>query len=147
MSSMNKIDDNPGGISRPDPLKTRGREELIQWMEAYRASVGPAASGCEQILHDLLDSKALVSSSIDPLLELLEVLEILSADPVTISCAMLHVAGQEKEVTVIAVPTKRRRGSDGGGRRRRVRRRCGLPGACGRCGNCRCGQACSYSRQ
>ena len=98
MSSMNRIDDSPGGISRPDTRKSRGREELIQWMDAYRASVGPAASGCEQILHDLLDSKALAPSSIDPLLELLEVLEILSADPVTISCAMLHVAGQEKEV-------------------------------------------------
>jgi len=49
-------------------------------------------------LQELLTNKALTPSVIEPLLELLEILERLSADPVTINCAMVHVAGQKKEV-------------------------------------------------
>jgi hypothetical protein len=95
---MNRIDENPGGIPRPVAGKPRGRDELVQWAASYRASVGVATDTCVELLQRLLDSKALTPSAIDPLLELLEILERLSADPVTISCAMVHVAGQRKEV-------------------------------------------------
>jgi GTP pyrophosphokinase len=95
---MNRIDEYPGGISRPAADKPRGRAELMQWMAAYRASVGPAADSCEQLLLELLDLNALSASALDSLLELLDLLRMLSADPVTVSCAIVHVAGQEKEV-------------------------------------------------
>ena len=58
--------------------------------------MGPAADSCTELLQDLLDNQALTASAIDPLLELLEILDSLSADPVTISCAMVHVAGQAR---------------------------------------------------
>jgi GTP pyrophosphokinase len=96
---MNRIDEYPGGVSRPAADKPRGREELIRWMRAYRESVGPAADSCELLLQELLDLNALSSSSTENLLELLEILQMLSADPVTVSCAIVHVAGQDKEVS------------------------------------------------
>jgi len=95
---MNRFDDHPGGVSRPRQAKPRGRENLVGWLAGYRASVGPAADFCEQLLQDLLERNALPDSSIESLLELLEVLELLSADPVTVSCAMVHVAGEDREV-------------------------------------------------
>ncbi|MBT8049248.1 MAG: bifunctional (p)ppGpp synthetase/guanosine-3',5'-bis(diphosphate) 3'-pyrophosphohydrolase [Xanthomonadales bacterium] len=95
---MNRFEDNPGGLSRAVTAGPRGREELDRWMSSYRVSVGPAADSCEQLLRDLLKHKALPGTSIEPLLELLEVLEVLSADPVTVSCAILHVAGQHEEL-------------------------------------------------
>ncbi len=95
---MNRIDEYPGGISRPAADKPRGREELLEWMAAYRASVGTAAEDCEQLLLELLDREALSSASVDLLLELLEILQMLSADPVTVSCAIVHVCRQEKEI-------------------------------------------------
>jgi GTP pyrophosphokinase len=95
---MNRIEENPGGIPMPVAGKPRGRNDLVQWAASYRASVGPATDACVELLQDLLDSKALTPSAFDPLLELLEILERLSADPITISCAMVHVAGQRKEV-------------------------------------------------
>ncbi len=98
ISPMSRFDENPGGAARPQDEGPRGREQLVQWMTAYRASVGPAAGVCEKLLHDLLDINALSPVSIDSLLELLELLQMLSADPVTVSCAIVHVAGQQKEV-------------------------------------------------
>ena len=95
---MNRYEENPGGVPRPATVKARGRDELVQWVNSYRASVGAAADPCVDLLQVLLDDKALAPSAIDPLLELLEILESLLADPVTISCAMVHVAGQRKEV-------------------------------------------------
>ena len=95
---MSRYEENPGGVPRPATVKARGRDELVQWVNSYRASVGAAADPCVDLLQDLLDDKALAPSAIDPLLELLEILESLLADPVTISCAMVHVAGQRKEV-------------------------------------------------
>jgi GTP pyrophosphokinase len=95
---MNRVEEHPGGIPRPKTAKPRGQDELVQWMTAYRASVGVGAETCVALLQDLLAGKSLAPSAIDPLLELLEILESLSADPITISCAMVHVAGQRKEV-------------------------------------------------
>ena len=58
------------------------REELEQWATRYRQSAGSATVRCAALLDSLL------------MVELLEILETLSADPITISCAMVHVASQ-----------------------------------------------------
>jgi hypothetical protein len=76
---MDRIDEYPGGISRPAMDKPRGRKELIQWMTDYRASVGPAADGCEQLSLELLDSGVLSAAALDSLLELLDLLRMLPA--------------------------------------------------------------------
>jgi GTP pyrophosphokinase len=75
-----------------------GRSELEQWTTRYRESVGPAADSCISLLQDLVKSKSLKPASMDRLLELLRILEGLSADPITMSCAMIHAAGQDKAV-------------------------------------------------
>jgi hypothetical protein len=49
---------------------------------------GPGIS----LLQDLVESKSLKPASMDRLLELLRILEGLSADPITMSCAMIHAA-------------------------------------------------------
>ncbi|MCH8228617.1 MAG: hypothetical protein IIC63_09430, partial [Proteobacteria bacterium] len=67
---------------------------LELWVGAYRESVGPAAEDCVVLLQSLLAQKILKPSSGELLVELLEILEGLSADPITISCAVLHVAGE-----------------------------------------------------
>jgi GTP pyrophosphokinase len=71
----------------------RTREELEQWLAGYRDSVGPASDVCIQLLQDLYDAGAIGADATDRVGELLEILDALSADPITISCAMLHVAG------------------------------------------------------
>lgn len=95
---MSRLDENPGGKFRSDAGQPRGRNQLIQWMEAYRESVGPAAEACVSLLRDLFEHNALAPQALDPLLDLMELLQMLSADPVTVSCAMLHVAGEEKAI-------------------------------------------------
>ena len=75
-----------------------GRSELEQWTTRYRESVGPSADSCISLLQDLVESKSLKPASTDRLLELLRILEGLSADPITMSCAMIHAAGQDKAV-------------------------------------------------
>ncbi|NCF62541.1 MAG: RelA/SpoT family protein [Gammaproteobacteria bacterium] len=75
-----------------------GRSELEQWTTRYRESVGPSADSCISLLQDLVKSKSLKPASMDRLLELLRILEGLSADPITMSCAMIHAAGQDKAV-------------------------------------------------
>jgi GTP pyrophosphokinase len=95
---MNMSHDIPGGFPRPEPDQRRGKAELVQWVNHYKASVGPGADDCADLIARLLDTRSLKVSSIDRLLELLEILEKLSADPVTISCALLHVASLENEI-------------------------------------------------
>jgi GTP pyrophosphokinase len=75
-------------------LAHHSREELEQWAERYRASTGSATVGCAALLDQLFERQLLDAVSIDLMVELLEILESLSADPITISCAMIHVAGQ-----------------------------------------------------
>jgi GTP pyrophosphokinase len=95
---MNRIDDNAGGIPRHKGSGPRDKTHLLQWVDSYRASAGESAEGCVVLLHELLAGKAYSAAAIDRLLELLEILESLSADPITISCAAVHVAGLKKEV-------------------------------------------------
>ena len=70
------------------------RQELEQWAERYRASAGSATVRCAALLDQLFEQQLLDATSIDLMVELLEILEALSADPITISCAMIHVASQ-----------------------------------------------------
>jgi GTP pyrophosphokinase len=70
------------------------REELEQWAMRYRQSAGSATVHCAALLDSLFELKLLDEPAIDLMVELLEILEALSADPITISCAMVHVASQ-----------------------------------------------------
>jgi GTP pyrophosphokinase len=72
--------------------RRRSREDLEQWITRYRESVGPSSDHCVSLLQTLFDAGALDEITIDLLLELLETLESLLADPVTISCAIAHAA-------------------------------------------------------
>jgi GTP pyrophosphokinase len=72
--------------------------ELEKWTQRYRESAGPAADPCSQLLADLIRERMLTRNSADRMLELLVILEGLSADPITISCAMLHAAGAQRTV-------------------------------------------------
>jgi GTP pyrophosphokinase len=76
----------------------RGKDQLIQWSTRYAESAGTAAVDCAELVLRLLETHSLKESGIDRLLELLEILEGLSADPVTISCALVHVAGLDNEI-------------------------------------------------
>ena len=67
--------------------------ELGQWLADYRESVGPSAEVCRGLFDDLVRADALDGQSTDHAMELLETLDALSADPITISCALAHVAG------------------------------------------------------
>jgi len=70
------------------------RQELEQWATRYRESAGSATVRCAALLDSLFELKLLDAAAIDLLVELLEILETLAADPITISCAMVYVAGQ-----------------------------------------------------
>jgi GTP pyrophosphokinase len=73
--------------------RRRGRLELEQWVERYRHSAGSTRGDCVGLLAGLFENGLLEGESVDLLLELLEILESLSADPITVGCAMVHVAG------------------------------------------------------
>jgi GTP pyrophosphokinase len=75
-------------------IRHHSRRELDGWVGDYRASVGPAGDLCVEVLDALRDAEALDQGTVDLMLELLEILEALSADPITISSAMVHVAAQ-----------------------------------------------------
>ena len=83
-----------GNMKRTPKHKKGGLKALELWVGTYRKSVGPAAEDCVVTLHSLLAQKMLKPSSCELLVELLEILEGLCADPITISCAVLHVAGE-----------------------------------------------------
>jgi GTP pyrophosphokinase len=92
--------------------KPRTREELESWMADYRRSVGPASDVCVTLLQDLYGAGALDDESTDQVSELLETLDALSADPITICCAMVHVAavdGTDLSVIVEQLPEPVRR--------------------------------------
>ena len=81
----------------------RTRAELEQWLGAYCDSVGPGSDICLTLLQDLYAAGALRGEATDQLMELLETLDALSADPITICCAMTYVAGlDEVDISVIA---------------------------------------------
>jgi GTP pyrophosphokinase len=81
---------NAGGRAR---APRHSRSELERWVQGYRERAGAGSELCVKLLDQLFEQRLLDAASIDMMLELLQVLEGLSADPITISCAMLHVAG------------------------------------------------------
>jgi GTP pyrophosphokinase len=95
---MNTQRNKPQGISQTQAEKQRGKAELVQWAIDYKASVGAGADDCVDLISQLLETQSLKLSSIDQLLDLLIILERLLADPVTISCALVHVASLENEI-------------------------------------------------
>ncbi len=81
------------------------RQELEHWAVRYRESVGQSSEVCVTLLQSLFDNRFLNRSDIDRMMELLEILEALSADPITISCAMVHVAGHDGRDVSASVET------------------------------------------
>jgi GTP pyrophosphokinase len=86
--------ENLAGPSKTTGSATRRVADLEVWLKAYRDSVGEGGEICEELVHSLSADKLIDASAADLTLELLEILEALSADPVTISCAIYHVANQ-----------------------------------------------------
>jgi GTP pyrophosphokinase len=70
------------------------RQALLDWMADYRHSAGDAAEICESVLGSLLGSSLSGRPAQSQLLELLQILQGLSPDPRTVTCAMLWVAHQ-----------------------------------------------------
>jgi hypothetical protein len=80
-----------------DRVLHHSRAELKEWAARYRQSAGAtradSASLPETLLDTLFEHELLDPLATDMLVELLEILESLSADPITMSCAIVHVAG------------------------------------------------------
>jgi GTP pyrophosphokinase len=70
------------------------QQGLRQWLDGYRASVGPAAESCAALLASHESAGGLGPDCRARMLELLGVLRALSPDPVTVSCAMILAAEQ-----------------------------------------------------
>ena len=69
-------------------------QTLDQWVQRYRESVGPSADVCIELAQELQMPGTLPRSGLEQTLELLTVLQPLSPDPVTVSCAMFLAAEQ-----------------------------------------------------
>ncbi len=95
---MNRLPEKNGSATADAVGRCRGKDELIQWSAHYTQSAGTAGVDCSALVSQLLESGSLKESAIDRLLELLDILERLSADPVTISCALVHVASLDNAI-------------------------------------------------
>ena len=67
---------------------------LTQWFSDYRESVGSKADNCLALYRQLEDLGNIHRDNAEPTLELMQLMETLSADPNTVSCALLLAAGQ-----------------------------------------------------
>jgi len=65
---------------------------LVAWLQAYRDSVGGAAESCLRLYEILRPGMMADRENLQMLLELLNVMSMLSPDPHTVNCAMLFVA-------------------------------------------------------
>ncbi|HSM68962.1 MAG TPA: HD domain-containing protein, partial [Xanthomonadales bacterium] len=72
-------------------------QALQQWLDGYRHSVGESAQICSAVLDGVLAGALDGPGGQAQLLEILRILEDLSADPRTMCCAMLWVAHQHGE--------------------------------------------------
>lgn len=70
---------------------------LIDWLQAYRDSVGEPAEECLQLFAKLQPGKLGAGNNLLLLQDLLNVMSGLSPDPHTVSCAMLFVASEGGE--------------------------------------------------
>jgi GTP pyrophosphokinase len=91
MSIPTRILEDGLQTDRPAP---HDRAALQEWAERYRRESGSAAAASVAVLDALFENGLLGADDTDRLVELLEILESLSADPITISCALAFVAGQ-----------------------------------------------------
>ena len=83
-------------VSTQRASRRHDRSDLERWIAEYRASVGAAGETCVGLLQSLYDAGALDKQATDRGLELLEILEPLAPDPVTISSALVHIAKLDK---------------------------------------------------
>ena len=95
---MNRLPEKNDSVRQRAAGARQGKDELIRWSEQYTESAGSSGIDCAALVVQLLDTRSLKEADLDRLLELLKILERLSADPVTISCALVHVAGLENEI-------------------------------------------------
>jgi hypothetical protein len=70
------------------------RQSLLDWLAAYRTSVGESGEICSLVLGELLGGTLVRKEGQVQLLQLLKILQGLSPDPRTVTCAMLWVAFQ-----------------------------------------------------
>lgn len=73
---------------------------LLAWLQAYRNSVGSPADSCLRLYEILRPGMMADRENLQLLLELLNVMSVLTPDPHTVNCAMLFVAkecGQDIE--------------------------------------------------
>jgi GTP pyrophosphokinase len=86
------------GIKEQPTAKAKAESDqglaLQSWARDYRASVGPAAEDCIELLQELQKPGVLGAGGQEQLLELLTILSSLSPDPITVSCAMVLAAEQ-----------------------------------------------------
>jgi len=86
------------GMNSKSTSKQAGpTQALQQWVDGYRQSVGDSAQICSAVLDDVLAGALDGPGGQAQLLEILRILEDLSADPRTMCCAMLWVAHQHGE--------------------------------------------------
>jgi len=81
-------------MNKKSATKAKSKKALRRWMKNYRQSVGPSADICVNLLEELFKRGLKRGRSRDRMFELLTSLASLSADPITISCAMLHASHQ-----------------------------------------------------
>ena len=91
MSSPKRILED--GLQKDRPAQ-HGRAALQEWAERYHRESRSADVAGAAVLDALFDSGLLGAEDTDRLVELLEILESLLADPITIGCAVAFVAGQ-----------------------------------------------------
>jgi GTP pyrophosphokinase len=91
---MNTVTDIALDSGGPAAAVPHDRGELERWMTRYGDTAGAMSGVCSDLLAKLFEQELLGRPAIDQMVELLQILEALSADPITISCAIVHVAEQ-----------------------------------------------------
>jgi len=79
--------------------RIRASRTVHNWLREYRESVGPAADICIRLARELQKPGVLSADGKDNLLELLSILQPLSPDPITVSCAMVLASEQSGSST------------------------------------------------
>lgn len=75
-------------------MANNAHNALLEWLQAYRDSVGDPAAKCLQLYQQLQAGKLGAGDNLLLLQDLLEVMSGLSPDPHTVKCAILFVASE-----------------------------------------------------
>ncbi len=70
------------------------QEDVQEWLQAYRRSVGDGVDICMELNQRLQSSGQMNADAWQCTLELLNILQALAPDPITVSCAMIMAAEQ-----------------------------------------------------